>query len=112
MKDVTKKLHSRTSTRAGRVSRRSLMALTAASAASAAMGSLFPRNLAAQVNPLQIKACVFDTFGTLVGWRGSVARQVKAVADAKGVEGDWFDFADQWRGYYYRLAGTSLSISP
>ena len=21
----------------------------------------------------------------------------------KGVEGDWFDFTDQWRGYYYRL---------
>lgn len=51
----------------------------------------------------EIKACVFDTFGTLLDWRTSVARQVKAVADAKGVEGDWFDFTDQWRGYYYRL---------
>ncbi len=50
-----------------------------------------------------IRACVFDTFGTLLDWRSSVARQVKAVADAKGVEGDWLDFTDQWRGYYYRL---------
>ena len=99
----TKKLASRASTGTGRVSRRSFMAMTTAGAASAAMMSLFPRNVEAQVNPSQIKACVFDTFGTLVDWRGSVARQVKAVADAKGVEGDWFDFADQWRGYYYRL---------
>lgn len=51
----------------------------------------------------EIRACVFDTFGTLLDWRTSVARQVKKVADAKGVKGDWFDFADQWRGYYFRL---------
>ncbi len=49
-----------------------------------------------------IKACVWDTFGTLLDWRTSVTRQVEAIAKAKGVEGDWADFTDQWRGYYYR----------
>ncbi len=48
-----------------------------------------------------IKACVFDTFGTVLDWRASVSRQVAEVAETKGVEGDWNDFTDQWRGYYY-----------
>lgn len=87
----------------GQIDRRRFLALTAACAASAAGVAISPSSAAARVEPSQIKACVFDTFGTLLDWRSSVARQVKAVADAKGVEGDWFDFADQWRGYYYRL---------
>ena len=41
----------------------------------------------------QVKALLFDTFGTVVDWRGSVARQaVKAIA-AKGIEA--FDGDDQ-----------------
>ncbi len=79
------------------------MLLASAGTASLGMGAIAAKTASAQVDPGQIKACVFDTFGTLLDWRGSVARQVKAVADAKGVEGDWFDFTDQWRGYYYRL---------
>ena len=50
---------------------------------------------------LNVKACVFDTFGTVLDWRASVSRQVAEVAETKGVEGDWNDFTDQWRGYYY-----------
>ncbi|KUJ79238.1 haloacid dehalogenase type II [Ruegeria profundi] len=83
--------------------RRSFMMMTAAGGASIAAGSILPTSAKAQIDPSQIKACVFDTFGTLLDWRDSVARQMQAFADTKGVEGDWFDFADQWRGYYYRL---------
>lgn len=85
------------------ITRRGFVAMTVAGAASVAGVTLSPTKAVAKVDPAQIKACVFDTFGTVVDWRGSVARQVKAVADAKGVDGDWFDFTDQWRGYYYRL---------
>ena len=47
-----------------------------------------------------VKACVFDTFGTLLDWRGSVSRQVAEFAKAKGIQGDWKDFTDRWRNYY------------
>ena len=50
----------------------------------------------------EIKACVFDTFGTVLDWRGSISRQVADFAKSKGVDGDWDEFADQWRGFYYK----------
>ncbi len=64
--------------------RRRFMLLASAGTASLGMGTIAARTASAQVDPAYIKACVFDTFGTLLDWRGSVARQVKAVADAKG----------------------------
>lgn len=47
-----------------------------------------------------IKACVFDVFGTVVDWRNGVARHAAAVAMRKGVELDPIAFADAWRGRY------------
>jgi 2-haloacid dehalogenase len=47
-----------------------------------------------------IKALVFDTFGTVVDWRSSVAREVDAVARHKGVTLDAAKFADSWRAGY------------
>lgn len=46
------------------------------------------------------KALVFDTFGTVVDWRGSIIEEGKAYAKTKGFELDWGDFADRWRGGY------------
>ena len=34
-----------------------------------------------------IKAVLFDTFGTIVDWRSSVAREGEAFAKANGVKG-------------------------
>jgi len=87
------------------ISRRRFVSAIGVGAAVAGSGLMLgiPARAAEGDNEGEIKACVFDTFGTLLDWRTSVARQVKEIADAKGVEGDWFDFADQWRGYYYRL---------
>ena len=48
-----------------------------------------------------IKAILFDVFGTVVDWRGSIIREVTAVADELGVSGDWGRFADRWRDGYY-----------
>lgn len=46
------------------------------------------------------KALVFDTFGTVVDWRSSVAREVDALARRKGVTIDAAKFADAWRAGY------------
>lgn len=50
----------------------------------------------------EVKALVFDVFGTVVDWRGSVIREVEALGRSKGVSADWGAFADQWRreGYH------------
>jgi 2-haloacid dehalogenase len=49
---------------------------------------------------LSIKALVFDVFGTLVDWRGSIAREARAVLAPRGVTLDWHAFADAWRAQY------------
>ncbi len=43
---------------------------------------------------------IFDVFGTLVDWRGSIARQAREILVAQGIELDWEAFADAWRGQY------------
>jgi 2-haloacid dehalogenase len=47
-----------------------------------------------------VKALVFDTFGTVVDWRTSVAREVHEIAAQKGVTLDGEKFADAWRAAY------------
>ena len=48
-----------------------------------------------------VKALVFDTFGTVVDWRSSVAAEGMAWGKAKGLQIDWTQFADDWRlGYH------------
>ena len=54
----------------------------------------------AAVPPIAVKALVFDTFGTVVDWRSSVAREVGALAKKKGVTLDADKFADAWRAGY------------
>ena len=47
-----------------------------------------------------IKALVFDVFGTLVDWRSSIARETRTSLAPLGVAIDWEAFADAWRGEY------------
>ena len=47
-----------------------------------------------------IKALLFDVFGTVVDWRGSVIREAAAFGRANGIAADWAEFADAWRGKY------------
>ena len=47
-----------------------------------------------------VKALIFDVFGTVVDWRTSIARQGKQFGKAHGIEADWEAFADAWRGKY------------
>jgi 2-haloacid dehalogenase len=51
-------------------------------------------------NPASVKALVFDVFGTVVDWRGSIVEEGKAWGKAKGITVDWARFADDWRGGY------------
>jgi 2-haloacid dehalogenase len=46
------------------------------------------------------KALVFDVFGTVVDWRGSIAREARRIGRSKGVSADWEAFADAWRAGY------------
>ena len=48
----------------------------------------------------QVKALVFDVFGTVVDWRGSSIRELTAFGNARGLKADWTEFADDWRGLY------------
>jgi 2-haloacid dehalogenase len=47
-----------------------------------------------------IRALVFDVFGTLVDWRGSIAREAEDLLAPRGVQIDWLAFADAWRAQY------------
>jgi 2-haloacid dehalogenase len=84
--------------------------LVAAGAGAAAISFSEPRPILAQqatrgpheVKPelANVKALVFDTFGTVVDWRGSVIAEGMAWGKAKGLNINWADFADRWRlGY-------------
>jgi 2-haloacid dehalogenase len=46
------------------------------------------------------RAVLFDVFGTLVDWRGSVARETWQLLSPLGIVIDWEAFADAWRGQY------------
>jgi 2-haloacid dehalogenase len=48
-----------------------------------------------------VKALTFDVFGTVVDWRGSIAREAAELLGAdKGLERDWNAFALSWRNRY------------
>jgi 2-haloacid dehalogenase len=51
-------------------------------------------------NPASVKALLFDVFGTVVDWRGSIVGEGRAWGKAKGITVDWERFADQWRDGY------------
>ena len=48
----------------------------------------------------EVKAFTFDIFGTVVDWRGSIVGEGRDVWAARGVDVDWEEFADSWRGGY------------
>lgn len=45
-------------------------------------------------------ALLFDVFGTVVDWRGSVVRELARIGRAQGMRADWGEFADAWRAGY------------
>ena len=53
----------------------------------------------------EIKALLFDVFGTLVDWRSGVAREGQQILSPLGVILDWEAFADAWRDEYQITLG-------
>ncbi len=47
-----------------------------------------------------LRALTFDVFGTVVDWRGSVAREVAAAARPHAMQVDASAFAERWRAGY------------
>jgi 2-haloacid dehalogenase len=47
-----------------------------------------------------VRALIFDVFGTVVDWRGSIIRECKALGRRKRLVADWPAFADAWRAGY------------
>ena len=47
-----------------------------------------------------VKALVFDVFGSVVDWRGSIARDLGAWGPTQGLDADWPRLADLWRARY------------
>jgi 2-haloacid dehalogenase len=50
---------------------------------------------------VDIRACLFDVFGTVVDWRSSVSRDLAAFAASRGLPPlDWLEFTVEWRKLY------------
>ena len=47
-----------------------------------------------------VKAVVFDVFGTVVDWRSSIAEEGAAWGKSRNLQIDWAHFADRWRAGY------------
>ena len=45
-------------------------------------------------------AILFDVFGTVVDWRGSLIRELTDHGAARGLHADWTGLVDAWRGAY------------
>jgi len=48
----------------------------------------------------RVHALLFDVFGTVVDWRGSILRECRALGRKKRLAADWEAFADAWRAGY------------
>jgi len=91
-----------------KLDRRNFLVAASAGAAAIAFSELRPIHAQQAIRDRQevkpelanVKALVFDTFGTVVDWRGSVIAEGTAWGKAKGLNVNWVDFADRWRlGY-------------
>ena len=47
-----------------------------------------------------MKALLFDVFGTVVDWRGSVIEECRSFGREKNLAVDWEAFVDRWRSRY------------
>lgn len=89
--------------------RRNFIATAAGSLTLAAAGALASATASAAHSPASphaelhgtVKALVFDVFGTVVDWRGSITREGQWLGQRKGITHvDWVEFADAWRAGY------------
>ena len=63
-------------------------------------------------DPGAIRALVFDVFGTVVDWRGSIIGEGQSLSAAKGWRVDWPAFADAWRAGYRPAMARATASGP
>jgi 2-haloacid dehalogenase len=88
-----------------RINRRTLLrggaALAGAVSGIGMLRTFKARAQAAASNPVpEVQALIFDVFGTVVDWRGGVAREAERILKPLGYSLDWLAFADAWRDEY------------
>lgn len=49
---------------------------------------------------IAVHALLFDTFGTVVDWRGGLISRLEAWGTTRRIAADWPGFVDAWRGEY------------
>ena len=49
---------------------------------------------------MDVRALLFDVFGTVVDWRTSLIAEFSAWGSARGLVVDWPGLVDAWRGAY------------
>ena len=47
------------------------------------------------------RAIIFDTFGSVVDWRGSLIADLAAYGARHGITADWAGLVDDWRAAYH-----------
>tara|TARA_B100001540_G_scaffold125410_1_gene111911 strand:+ start:285 stop:998 length:714 start_codon:yes stop_codon:yes gene_type:complete len=52
------------------------------------------------VSQNEVKALVFDVFGTVVDWRTSIINECEILGQQKHIDIDWSKFVDDWRAGY------------
>jgi 2-haloacid dehalogenase len=62
----------------------------------------------------EVRALVFDTFGTVVDWRSSVIKAGQKLSREIGQDIDWAAFAEEWRrvGYHEQIAKIRRGEAP
>src|SRR5437764_14489219 len=62
----------------------------------------------------EVRALVFDTFGTVVDWRSSVIKAGEKLSREIGKDIDWAAFAEEWRrvGYHQQIAKIRSGEAP
>ncbi len=83
------------------ISRRKLLGMTASAVVISATGlSISKRALAQLPEMADVQALVFDVFGTVADWRGTIIQEGNQLNARKGYDVDWGEFADRWRSGY------------
>src|SRR5437870_2277570 len=61
---------------------------------------LFTRDLNEVMAVPSVRALLFDTFGTVVDWRGGLISTMTDWGSSRGITADWPGLVDAWRGAY------------
>lgn len=60
----------------------------------------FGKRKAVNKQPTQVRAILFDTFGTTVDWQSSMIAHAERLGEEKGVNADWPGLVEAWRAQY------------